>query len=306
MLYFRKRRAQYEERFIYYCTAYYLAKARGGGVLRLLISVFEGCKIQKICYNSDVDIHNYNGVVKMKKAFTLAEVLVTLGIIGVVAAMTMPTLINDQRNKALEAQFNTAHSMISQTLTQMGSENIDLTKMYCGASRRDQKENIFIRDFAKYFKVIKSEYGSTADLTKLGYKNSYFNQSAPGHNNFNPDSHDNGAIILSNGMMIASSGCWWTDGGVGIDFIVDTNGTKGPNKFGYDLFYFQFGDDNKLYPDAGDYMFATTDAKKVACCNFEKANTCSVPQDTGVACAQFALTNTWPHDEKKKYWDTLP
>ena len=125
MIYFRKRRAQYEERFIYYCTAYYLAKARGGGVLRLLISVFEGCKIQKICYNSDVNIHNYNGVVKMKKAFTLAEVLVTLGIIGVVAAMTMPTLINDQRNKALEAQFNTAHSMISQTLTQMGSENID-------------------------------------------------------------------------------------------------------------------------------------------------------------------------------------
>ena len=31
----------------------------------------------------------------MKKAFTLAEILITLGIIGVVAAMTMPTLINN-------------------------------------------------------------------------------------------------------------------------------------------------------------------------------------------------------------------
>ena len=30
----------------------------------------------------------------MSKAFTLAEVLITLGIIGVVAAMTMPTLMN--------------------------------------------------------------------------------------------------------------------------------------------------------------------------------------------------------------------
>lgn len=38
----------------------------------------------------------------MKNAFTLAEVLVTIGILGVVAAMTMPTLIGKQRNKALK------------------------------------------------------------------------------------------------------------------------------------------------------------------------------------------------------------
>ena len=30
----------------------------------------------------------------LKKAFTLAEVLITLGIIGVVAAMTLPTVVN--------------------------------------------------------------------------------------------------------------------------------------------------------------------------------------------------------------------
>ena len=35
-------------------------------------------------------------------AFTMAEVLITLGIIGVVAAMTLPTLLNNNRNKALE------------------------------------------------------------------------------------------------------------------------------------------------------------------------------------------------------------
>ena len=37
----------------------------------------------------------------MKKAFTLAEVLITLGIIGVVAAMTLPALIQQNRNKEL-------------------------------------------------------------------------------------------------------------------------------------------------------------------------------------------------------------
>lgn len=35
------------------------------------------------------------------KAFTLAEVLITLGIIGVVASMTLPTLINSTRHKEL-------------------------------------------------------------------------------------------------------------------------------------------------------------------------------------------------------------
>lgn len=34
-------------------------------------------------------------------AFTLAEVLVTLGIIGVVAAITMPTLVANNREKQL-------------------------------------------------------------------------------------------------------------------------------------------------------------------------------------------------------------
>ena len=44
----------------------------------------------------------------MKKtfsAFTLAEVLITLGIIGVVAAMTMPTLMNQTQG----AQYKTAY-----------------------------------------------------------------------------------------------------------------------------------------------------------------------------------------------------
>lgn len=35
----------------------------------------------------------------MKKGFTLAEVLITLGIIGVVAALTLPSLITNYRKK---------------------------------------------------------------------------------------------------------------------------------------------------------------------------------------------------------------
>ena len=40
------------------------------------------------------------------KGFTLAEVLITLGIIGVVAAMTIPALMNNVRATKLKSQFN--------------------------------------------------------------------------------------------------------------------------------------------------------------------------------------------------------
>ncbi|MDR1326830.1 MAG: type II secretion system GspH family protein [Heliobacteriaceae bacterium] len=52
----------------------------------------------------------------MKKAFTLAEVLITLGIIGVVAALTIPPLINTYEEAALKSQFKKAYSLMQNSL----------------------------------------------------------------------------------------------------------------------------------------------------------------------------------------------
>ena len=49
--------------------------------------------------------------------FTLAEVLITLGIIGVVAAMTMPTLMNSTQGAQYKAAYKKALSAISQGVT---------------------------------------------------------------------------------------------------------------------------------------------------------------------------------------------
>ena len=53
---------------------------------------------------------------KCKAAFTLAEVLITLGIIGVVAAMTMPTTIAKFQHKALETAFKKTYSSLMQAM----------------------------------------------------------------------------------------------------------------------------------------------------------------------------------------------
>lgn len=56
------------------------------------------------------------------QAFTLAEVLITLGIIGIVASMTMPALVNLIQNKELETQYRQAYSIINQALNRLNSE----------------------------------------------------------------------------------------------------------------------------------------------------------------------------------------
>ena len=51
-----------------------------------------------------------------RNAFTLAEVLITLGIIGVVAAMTMPTLLNSTQGAQYRTAYKKALSVLSQAI----------------------------------------------------------------------------------------------------------------------------------------------------------------------------------------------
>ena len=57
-----------------------------------------------------------NGRGKMKIAFTLAEVLITLGIIGIVAAMTMPTLMANHRKKETVTKLKKFYSVVNQAI----------------------------------------------------------------------------------------------------------------------------------------------------------------------------------------------
>ena len=67
-----------------------------------------------------------------KCAFTLAEVLITLGIIGVVAAMTIPALIHKFNNKALEAQYKKSVSIISQVIMKAKADyGLEKFAYYC-------------------------------------------------------------------------------------------------------------------------------------------------------------------------------
>ena len=62
---------------------------------------------------------------KKNKSFTLAEVLITLGIIGVVAALTIPTLISNTNSKRFASQFKKSISTIKQSIL-LGEAHYDI------------------------------------------------------------------------------------------------------------------------------------------------------------------------------------
>ena len=61
-----------------------------------------------------------------KCAFTLAEVLITLGIIGIVAALTIPSLITNYKANKLRAQFLKSYSTVQQVFKQMEADGVSL------------------------------------------------------------------------------------------------------------------------------------------------------------------------------------
>lgn len=71
-----------------------------------------------------------------KKAFTLAEVLVTLGIIGVVAALTLPTLMANYRKHVVVTKLQKIYSVMNQAINMSNAEYGDVSGWVkdCGAS----------------------------------------------------------------------------------------------------------------------------------------------------------------------------
>lgn len=106
------------------------------------------------------------------KGFTLAEVLVTLGIIGVVSAMTVPTLMQNHQRKAYITQLHKVYNEFTQAAVMVLNDNnaINLTEAHLGSSAQNVTTNseAFIK---KYFKVVNDcGSGSAAPCFAASYK----------------------------------------------------------------------------------------------------------------------------------------
>jgi prepilin-type N-terminal cleavage/methylation domain-containing protein len=84
----------------------------------------------------------------MKKGFTLAEVLITLAILGFVASLTIPSVVKNYRATQLESQFKKTYSSASQATMKIMVEEGGAVYDF------DNDVNDFRNKFMSYFSVI--------------------------------------------------------------------------------------------------------------------------------------------------------
>ena len=124
-----------------------------------------------------------NGV---KGAFTLAEVLITLGIIGVVAAMTMPTLINSTQGAQYKTAYKKALSVMSQAVVMnIALDDYDLSQTVAGTKNGKEADGVqsvysLFKNRMNVVKVAKgSDFKPAADLHDTSGSNTYTIVSLP-------------------------------------------------------------------------------------------------------------------------------
>ena len=193
-----------------------------------------------------------------KAAFTLAEILITLGIIGVVAALTLPTLIANHKKQTyvnqLKKVVNTIENAARMAIADEGVSSFKDTLLYCTLSDAyncpllgtESSEIAQNRPAVvnKYFKTISVETdGSNLRPVIVGiYK--YINGN---------DFHVTGRkMILNDGAIVYLLPNTY--------FEIDVNGDKGPNIYGRDLFELALDTNGKVidYRNAYDSSYCST------------------------------------------------
>ncbi len=219
-------------------------------------------------------------------AFTLAEVLITLGIIGVVAALVLPGVIKGYQRKVMKTQFDRAVAVINQAVTRMQDDvGGDLWAEYNmnnggqGVCTKNIREHFF-----SYLKGELEQRTTTKDVKP--YYVSLKGSTTTMH--YCPAGCCSNPVFNSfksfDGIMYNTCSA-----GAGIDFVFDINGNdKGPNKWGIDLFDFDYTSANKLtnnYTDRG------------GCYAYYKNSTSSNVND-GISCTHAAMKDP-------KYFDKI-
>ena len=199
----------------------------------------------------------------MKKGFTLAEVLITLAIIGVVATLTMPNLIGNYQNRVLMTQLqktlNTVQNAVMKYMEETTSDNfVDIT----------QKAKNRVEFLKYYFDSVKVCTGENAsDCLAPTYTSFDKSKSATGSEVIGHYMKNDVGLTcasLTSGATVCISGTRWdqaTEDGeaLGRQALIDVNGVKAPNVPGKDIFAFTILNNGKLdyyfgYGSYDDYM----------------------------------------------------
>jgi prepilin-type N-terminal cleavage/methylation domain-containing protein len=177
---------------------------------------------------------------KSNNAFTLAEVLITLLIIGVVASLVIPNLINDTQEAELHTAWKKSYAEMASAFNKAKMDNGGTLQGACA----DNDNNCMRNLVSPYLSFTKScDNLNTNGPNQCIYDTSTilkrYSGSIGGYNwNASALMLNNGAIVIFSytdkvcDLSICDSNiqvCGW--------YMVDINGFKGPNTIGKDFYH---------------------------------------------------------------------
>ncbi len=152
------------------------------------------------------------GFVRLK-AFTLAEVLITLTIIGIVASMTIPLVSANHKKIEYPAKLKKVYNLLNEAVEQAETDyNLPIYKWPKKSTGKEFFET-YLKDYIKYSKTVDGN-----DIYGYGDYCDWYGKNSIG-------------VYLDDGIVMSFNGDAF------IKF--DINGEKGPNQDGRDMFQFE-------------------------------------------------------------------
>ncbi len=229
-----------------------------------------------------------------KKAFTLVEILLCIGIIGIVAALTVPQLVNRTNQSTLGITLAKTIELTQTGMTniiQEANRNSEDGNAVVGLSAI-QKKNIgldgedYIMDDDNYGSLLRGFF-NTEDFNDYtianikDYTGTDINEAISADLNAFKFKKLNSAVIFQKAKNLDNA----EKDTIIARVIIDANGVAAPNRFGEDVFLFGLTNNGTLIP-AGSKQYNDFDDNVAV-------DACADTAGDGLACAARVMADKW-------------
>ncbi|MBR2525288.1 type II secretion system protein [bacterium] len=192
----------------------------------------------------------------MKKAFafTLAETLIVIGVIGIVSALTLPNLNSSTGDKERVAKVKKIYQNLQDAFGRAEAVYVPFEEWFKSSDdsrQRTIRTGERISEFMKISKICGIESNGC-------FKNANYHRLNNSETERNIETNDKYyKLILADGSSVAISAARDEEVDATLSIFVDIDGFKGPHTFGKDLFVFGYVENQGVMPSGYGLSFST-------------------------------------------------